>query len=306
MTSILLQSRKIALIANLASNNSRNQSRFDHFAYEHLSKNGLEVSLYQTDSLTELEKAVSESLHKGTREFITIGGDGSLHHLVHQLYIQSPDISQIKLAVLPKGTGNDYIRNFNFKSKREILDAIINENYRPIDIGILSYEDKKKPFINMLGIGFSASVVKNLGFYKWLGGLSYYIALVSTFFKYRSAKIEVEIDEQKLNSDCFQLCIGIGKYAGNNMKLCPNASIDDGLFDVNIIEKVSLWKLLRYMHTLKDGSYLKHIPSRSYVAKCIKVKNYDQLNCEADGEELACPSEIYIKEKSIQLPFSLK
>ncbi len=33
--------------------------------------------------------------------------------------------------------------NFDFKSKREILNAIINENYQPVDIGMLIYEDKK-------------------------------------------------------------------------------------------------------------------------------------------------------------------
>ncbi len=121
------------------------------------------------------------------------------------------------MAVLPKGTGNDYIRNFNFSSKREIIDAIIHENYRPVDIGILEYNDSTRPFVNMLGIGFSAAVVNNLGGYKWLGGLSYYIALVATFFTYRSAKTELEIDEHKFCSDCFQLSIGIGKYAGNRI-----------------------------------------------------------------------------------------
>lgn len=297
-----MQPRKIALIANLASHNSRNQSRFDHFVYEYLSKNGLEVSLHQTGSLSELEIAVRDSLDLGVMEFVAIGGDGSLHHLVHQIYIQSNDISLIKLAVLPKGTGNDYIRNFNFKSKREIIDAIIKENCQPVDIGILDYGASKRPFINMLGVGFSAAVVKKLHRYKWLGGLSYYLALVSTFFNYRSAKIELEIDEQKMKSDCFQLSIGIGKYAGNNMKLCPNATIDDGLFEVNIIEKVSLWKLMRYLHTLKDGSYLEHIPSRSFKAKSVNILNHTQLNCEADGEGVACPPNIRILEKLIQMP----
>jgi YegS/Rv2252/BmrU family lipid kinase len=293
-------SRKITLIANLASNNFRDQNQFDQYVFDQLTKNGFEVSLCQTTSLAELEKAVADSLNLGIKEFVSIGGDGSLHHLVNQLFAQSEDITRIKLAVLPKGTGNDYIRNFNFNSKREIVDALIKENFRPIDVGVLYYENETKHFINMLGIGFSAAVVEKLGRYKWLGGLSYYIALIDTFFNYKSEKITFEIDGQIFNTDCFQLSVGLGKFAGSNMKLCPSAIVDDGLLDINIIEKVSFWKLIRYIHTLKDGSYLKHIPSKSFQTKSIKLKDSKGIKCEADGEEISVPTAINIIEKAIK------
>jgi diacylglycerol kinase (ATP) len=297
-----LSQRKIALIANLTSNNSRNQFKFDRFVYDRLVNSGIEVSLFQTSSLEDLKKKVKESLDNDVNEFVSIGGDGSLHHLVNQLFSQVKDISKLKLAILPKGTGNDYARNFNFKSKRDILQAIIAQQYKKVDIGLLSYTHGDKHFINMLGLGFSAAVVKKLNRYKWLGGMSYYLALIDTFFSYQAEKIELTIDDQAHSWDCFQLSIGIGKYAGNNMKLCPQAIIDDGLFDMNIIEKVSLWKLLRYLHTLKDGSYLNHIPSKSFKARSIQLLHTSNLDCEADGEEMACPQKVTILEKRILMP----
>lgn len=297
-----LHSRKLALIANLASRNHQDQSRFDQYVLDTLEKQQIQVILYKTINLEDLENAVKDCLEAEIKEFVAIGGDGSLHHLINQLFAHTDDITQIKLAIIPKGTGNDYIRNFNFKSKREIIESILSEKYTQVDLGCLHYSGGQHYFINMLGIGFSAAVVKNLIKYKWLGGLSYYFALIETFFRYQSQDISIELDGKTYQYSCFQLSIGIGKYAGHNMKLCPNAVINDGLLDVNIIEKVSLWELIRYLHTLKDGSYLQHIPSRSFQAKEVKLLNVSYLNCEADGEDIACPKKVTIFRKRILMP----
>ncbi|MBL7789146.1 MAG: YegS/Rv2252/BmrU family lipid kinase [Chitinophagales bacterium] len=297
-----MTTRKIALIANLASKNHSDQSKFDAFVFDKLEENEIEIAFYKTNSLQNLEKVVRLGLQNHITEFVTIGGDGSLHHLVNQLFRHAPDISQIKIAVLPKGTGNDYIRNFNFQSKREILDTLLKSSYKAIDIGQLNFDAYTKYFINMLGIGFSAAVVKKLNRYKWLGGISYYLALVDTFFSYQSDMIHLIIDGKEQIYDCFQLSVGNGKYAGNGMKLCPEAITDDGFFEVNIIRKISLWKLLRYMHTLKDGSYLNYISSLTLRAQTITILDSSSLHCEADGEEIPMPKEIAILPQIVKMP----
>lgn len=298
---MVLHTRKIALIANLSSRNHQDQSRFDKYVLDTLENHQIHVIFHQTESLEDLENAVKNCLKAEIKEFVAIGGDGSLHHLVNQLFTLANDTSQIKLVILPKGTGNDYIRNFNFKSKRDILKSILSENYSRVDLGCLHYANGQHYFINMLGLGFSAAVVQTLPKYKWLGGLSYYVALIETFFRYQSQEISIELNGNTYQYDCFQLSVGLGKYAGNNMKLCPNAVINDGLLDVNIIEKVSLWKLVRYMHTLKDGSYLHHIPSKSIQTKHVKLNHLSTILCEADGEGIQPPNAISIIEKAVCL-----
>lgn len=294
--------RKIALIANLASKNYSDQQEFDTYIVNTLKQEHIEVEFYKTKSLLDLESAVDSALHGGITEFITIGGDGSLHHLVNQIFHKQSDVSKLKLAVIPKGTGNDFIRNFRFSTKREIVDAILRSQYAALDVGRIYTDLKEGYFINMLGVGFSAAVVKKLHRYKWLGGISYYLALIDTFFSYTADKIEVDIDGQLKTYDCFQLSIGNGKYAGNGMKLCPNAEINDGYFEVNIIEKISLWKLLRYMHTLRDGTYLHYIPAYSTRARRVSILSSSSLCCEADGEALDMPLEIHVLSQVLSMP----
>jgi diacylglycerol kinase (ATP) len=84
--------------------------------------------------------------------------------------------------------------------------------------------------------------------------------------------------------DVFLLTVGIGQYAGGNMKLCPEAVLDDGLFDINIIQKVSKKDLILNLYRLRDGSYLKYIDCLSQKAKKIEIMSSNTLTAEADGE----------------------
>lgn len=294
--------RSLALIANLAANNHRDQSSFDRFVLQYFKQLDYTISFYATSTAEELDESIHQSIQQGVEEYVTIGGDGSLHYLLNSIVKHTPQTHSIRIAVLPKGTGNDYIRNFNFPTKRAILSSIVQSSYQSIDIGEIEFTNStKRYFINMLGIGFSAAVVKNVDKYKWVGSLAYYLAIVETFARYKSHPIEISIDNKKIAVECFWMCVGLGKYAGGNMKLCPDAKIDDGLFAIHIIQKISFWKLLRYIHTLRDGSYLNHIEVQSYQTQSLNIANINGLGIEADGELITQPvTKINLVAKAIQ------
>ena len=56
---------------------------------------------------------VDEAIKQGYRNFISVGGDGTLHHVVNGIMMQRyTKTSNIKLGVIPLGTGNDWIRTY--------------------------------------------------------------------------------------------------------------------------------------------------------------------------------------------------
>lgn len=296
--------RTIALIANLTSNRHKNQRQFDQEVIDYLQKNHIDVKFHPTDGLETLKKVIHESIAIGITEYVTVGGDGSIHYLVHELMNQNLiPIHQIHLGIIPKGTGNDWIRNFNFSSMEEILQAIVQGKTKRLDIGKISFLDKSfRYFVNIAGIGFNGEVIQSVDRFKWLGVFSYYFALFWSFFGYKSRDLELEIDGDRYKKNTFLLSIGIGKYAGGNMKLCPQAIIDDGLFEINLIEHIGFWTLIRYIHTLRDGTYLNYIPCISKRAKSIKIVSNNYLYAEADGEFLGKEIQsIDIMEKTIHV-----
>ena len=69
---------------------------------------------------------IQEAIQKGFKNIISIAGDGTLHHVVKgiiaQRYVKS---SNITIAVLPLGTGNDWVKTSNITNKiKKLMEYI--------------------------------------------------------------------------------------------------------------------------------------------------------------------------------------
>jgi diacylglycerol kinase (ATP) len=270
---------------NAASKSNRDDALNPYLDF--LKSNAIDYQIYFCDSILDLDSYLKEDLKNGIRDIFTYGGDGSMHHLINAIYRISPTVLfEVKLGLIPAGTGNDWMRNFS-QDKFYSLKCLVENKTSALDIGKTKYENEtEKLFFNVSGIGFNGAVIQRIDRYKSFGKLAYYFALLDTFFRYQSQNIKIKIDDSILEKDVFLVSLGIGKYAGGNMKLCPEAILDDGLFDINIIEKISLWKLITNLHTLTSGTYLKRVKSTSQTSSKIEIIENKFLTAEADGEYL--------------------
>jgi len=277
----------LAIFANLnAASHSHKVNDLKPFT-DFLSQHKIEFKLIFTDDLLDLKSKLAEQYSLGYRRYMVYGGDGSMHHFINALYCISADaISTVKIGIIPAGTGNDWVRNLSNDPYFSLQNYIQNKSQK-LDIGKIYFQDGSvRFFFNMGGIGFNGDVIQKVEKFKFLGIFSYYFALIYSFFGYKARKLSIGIDQEKIEKNTFILSIGLGKYAGGNMKLCPNAILDDGYFDINLIEEIGLWKLVRYLHTLTDGSYLQYIDCISKRVKSLDIIQNSELYAEADGEFL--------------------
>ena len=77
-----------------------------------LKYHSISYQIVYTQYAHEEEVLVQEAIKKGFDQFICIGGDGTIHHMINgimkQKFIKS---NNIKFAVIPAGTGNDWVKN---------------------------------------------------------------------------------------------------------------------------------------------------------------------------------------------------
>jgi diacylglycerol kinase family enzyme len=99
------------------------------------------------------------------------------------------------------------------------------------------------------------------------------------------------------------MAVGIGKYNGGGMQLLPNASFNDGLFDVTVVRDISNLRVLLNVHLVYNGKILRHPKVDGYRAKKVKIKSLDRkLPIEADGEFLGyLPCEFEIFENALNV-----
>ncbi|MGC1391216.1 MAG: diacylglycerol kinase family protein [Bacteroidales bacterium] len=257
-----------------------------------------------------------DGIAAGFRKIITVGGDGTLNEVVNGVFLSKVcPATDITLALIPVGTGNDWGRMFGIPLDYEKAINIISENKLMLhDAGLISYfdgsEKKERYFINIAGLGFESVVVKRTNYQKDKGRggkLIYFYNLLMSLISYKNTKAEIIIDDEKISADVFSLNVGNGRYCGGGMRQTPRAIPDDGLLDVTIINGMGKFEIIRNLKILYDGTILRHPKIDGYKCKNIKVNSKSVMYAEADGESLGqTPAEFSIIPDGLKIVFGTR
>jgi len=260
-----------------------------------LAKKGFDFDLAISEFPRHTIQLTNDAIMAGYRKLIVAGGDGTLNEVVNGIFSQGYCLpEEIKVGMIPVGTGNDWIKTFGIPDKYKAAAKILkNGDVMRQDVGRITFTengvDKIWYFANMAGFGFDAMVAERTNQLKNKGkkGMSLYLqALGSSFLKYKINKTRIVIDEQEINEFIFSASIGIGKYNGGGMMQAPAAVPDNGLFQVTIIRKIGFWGILKNLKGLYSGEFIKDRRVSTYIASNVSISSVGNIAGEADGETL--------------------
>lgn len=245
------------------------------FAFSHHKKHEIEI--------------VNDALEKGFRKFISVGGDGTLHHIVNAIMKQDDvETSHIKVAVIPTGTGNDWIKTYHIPNSIDKAIKMIKFNHSKLqDIGCLQLDTGEIEFFNNLaGIGFDGFVVNKLQSLKKLGSISFLLSGIYSLFFYKKLYYHISYKKNKKIKKCLMILFGICKYSGGGLQLTKNPIPNDGLIDITIVKNFSFFDILLNLHKLYNGRIVNHKKIENYKLKSLKIeqKSHQSSLIEADGE----------------------
>lgn len=228
---------------------------------------------------------------QGHRHFVVVGGDGTLNEVLNGLCSQNQiSVSEFVLGCIPIGTASDWIKFHNIPSAylqavKLLKEPVLKEH----DIGVLDHGDQQRRyFINVAGLAFDAFVVQRTEEYTmkgWMGHLFYLSAVLLSLRKYHSPAFAFTVEGERYQGALFCLNVGICQYSGGGMRLVPLANSHDGLLDITVIEKMSLWEVLRNLHYLYNGKLYDHPKARHFRTSHIEVHTLEEaIPLEVDGE----------------------
>jgi YegS/Rv2252/BmrU family lipid kinase len=261
-----------------------------------LNRSGVEFSCVFTEKKYHAVELTVKAINDGYHKIVVIGGDGTVNEVVNGIFIQKlVPTTDIKLAVIPAGTGNDWVRMYGIpKVYSEAVKAIVSERTILQDVGLISYHETmithKRYMANVAGIGFDAMVNRRFNKLKdegksgkWL----YLTSVLKALFKYRSKRFKITVDGKEFfDTDMFSATVGIGKYNGGGMLPMPAAVVDDGLFDITVIKNVAKLGVMWDFKKLYNGRIYKHPKVIATQAKRIEIESYPESPIEVDGEAL--------------------
>jgi diacylglycerol kinase family enzyme len=218
--------------------------------------------------------------------FYSCGGDGTMNEVLNGLY----GFPRAQLAVIPAGTGNDFVRNFSDWQRFRDIDLQIDGN--PVPVDVIRYElldeaagneeinstgvsertredsnqsaEKIAPTgyaLNMFNMGFDAEVVAKTSEIKgkpFMNGTSAYIGGVGIVLaKLGKLDMTAEVDGKEVASGKFLLAsVANGRFSGGGFDGCPLALTDDGEMDVLIVRSVTRRFFLSIVKKYHDGTHI--------------------------------------------------
>ena len=258
---------------------------FDFFITEH-HRHAIELV---RDNITE----------KGYKKIISVGGDGTNNEVINGIFTQNRfPTEQITMAVIPIGTGNDWCRTFDMPLEYDKVIKIIKAGHVfAHDIGKLTYYNDGDPkiryFLNAAGTGLDEMVCHSTNTMKQQGKggtIRYLISLVKCILTYKITHIQLTIDDKLVFDDSIlNLSIGNCRFNGGGMMTMPKAIPNDGLFDVTVIKKVSIFKFAANVKNLYDGTFINKIEEvKTFRGSRIRIVSNPphSLLVETEGENL--------------------
>lgn len=181
------------------------------------------------------------------------GGDGTLNEVISG----APTAPHLAFGLIPHGTGNDFHRNFENGDAFFDIDAQLDGEIHPIDI----FSCNGNYGINMINIGFDCDVVERTSLlqkkYPIPRKMAYIAGLVQIFFRRIGVRFRLELaDGEKFDKNMTLSLVANGSFCGGGFKTAPLASLNDGLLDVCIIDRVSRAKFLSAVGAYKKGEHL--------------------------------------------------
>lgn len=275
------------LVVNSTSGNSNFETKWLKIQ-QLLITNTIDFSYGFTNYSKHEIELVQNAIQKGFRNIISVGGDGTLHHVVNgimtQRYVKTSDIT---VGVIPLGTGNDWIKTYNIPNNIEkAIDLILLKHTILQDIGTLKLKNTATIYFNnMAGIGFDGYVANTLKKLKKFGSIAYLLSGLFGLFFYKKPKLLIEFDTYKITTNSLMTLFGICRYSGGGMQLTKNTHHNNGLLDITIVKHINLLDLLIHLPKLYNGGIVNHSKVTTYTTKKIKVTSLDKLALiQAEGE----------------------
>lgn len=224
----------------------------------------------------DLDRAIADAARSGVDVVYAVGGDGTVHEIAKRLIG-----TNMALGVLPTGSGNGFARHLGLPMEpRRALQACRAGRIETIDTATVN----DIPFLGTMGIGFDAYVAEGFARAGTRGIGTYLHIALRGFAGYRSEEYTVIADGTEMRLHALIIAIANSSQYGNNARIAPLASLQDGLLDVTIIERVSLLSAPALVVRLFSGTLGHARGVRLMQARSIEIRRETAGPAHLDGE----------------------
>ena len=234
---------------------------------------------------------IAAGLHGAYRTVVAVGGDGLVHEIANGL-MRRDEADRPTLGVVPVGSGNDYAETLGMSYKVEkAVSEILDFNAAPADVGRVNGEY----FVETLSFGLDAAIaldtVERRRRTGRTGTLLYLESGIDQLFHHLdlmryTAKFG-DGEGALVSGEAYLFAVQLGPTYGGHFRVCPDARVDDGLFDIclahpplNALSATGIFLLA------KGGHHTRFRQMEFRRARALNVSFEQEPAAQADGERV--------------------
>lgn len=196
-----------------------------------------------TDGPGDAIDVVRRAARAGTGTVVAAGGDGTVNEVL-QGVDAAEAFGSVTVGVLPLGTGNNFAKNIGIPDVEAGFAALETDRRRRIDVG----RADGRVFVNSCvgGLTADASSETSPELKDRLGVLAYVVTTLRSVADFESLRLTVTVSDggEPATWTGEALCVLVGNGRRFTAGGSTQGNMEDGLFDVTVIENVSAIDLL--------------------------------------------------------------
>jgi diacylglycerol kinase (ATP) len=229
----------------------------------------------------------------GFEAVIAAGGDGTVHEVGKRL-----TGAALPLGIIPTGSGNGFARHLGIPLEpRAALRANAEARVLTADTAAVNGD----PFIGVLGVGFDAVIAERFAASGERGLRTYLGQGLRAFAGFKPDEYEIDVDGRPFRLRALLVAVANAGQYGNNAKIAPLASLQDGLLDVVAIRDLSIARAAIVLARLFMGTIHRAAGVVNAQGRHIVIRRGNAGPGHLDGEPVALPQELRIEVRPASL-----
>ncbi len=239
---------------------------------------GWQVRVHVTEGLADAERVAAQA-EPGT-VISVLSGDGVIAAAAAGV-LHSGTV----LAPLPGGRGNDYCRALAIPTDPvDAARALTAARVVRLDVGLVG----DRVFLGVASCGFDSEANRIANAARLARGqLVYAYAALRTLAAGRRSSFTVTSEQgDPLQFTGWTVAVGNAGRYGGGMRICPDATMTDGLLDVVTVGDVGRLDFLRTLPKVFTGRHLEHPAVSMHRAATVHITADRDLVIYADGDPI--------------------
>lgn len=204
---------------------------------------------------------------------IAVGGDGTVK-LVAECLLHT----NLVMGILPAGSANGLAKELGIPTDIQgALQHILKKETQSIHLIKLN----NQLCVHLSDIGFNASAIKIFESEKRRGMFGYVKAAWRVLWRHRVMLVTIKIDDNYIRREAAMIVIANATRYGSGAIINPLGRLDDDLFEIVIIRKVSFSEIFKMMVTHRPYDKKK---TELYQAQSLQIQSNKKVHFQIDGE----------------------